>query len=533
MLPPPNLRDFNVQKVWFAPKGTQDEDSRAVYREPSQLRTIFGGNTDAKIVAGGVGFKIVSAVLAVTPFMQRGFCHGRQLALNVVDLDAYLRLYNSCGNFSDPCSRIGELPCLALYDFCNAFPTLVHEWLFMVLKMYNFPIELQWIIWWLYQDITAYSSGTGNGSFLFYVLGGVKTGCPLSSLLFLLGINPIVDLFILISDGPKLSTTRVCADDFGSALKMLKSLKRQASIFRMCSKVSGLQLKPVKCVLVFTGIELTNSIIFAIRNWLKKHIPEFADFKIQSSGKYLGWYLGKNSVKLSFEAPLAKYQSRVSEVVQGKAPISASIVRYNQRCIPCISYVSQFANPCRQDYDLQAIEHTAVHRVFRMPPQAMSRNLMHSSGFCTEVFPTVLQDYNRSCTFRFACSEKAYLVDLCSRIHVELGDHGVLAELNAVAPYGGIKEPPILCNLIDAIRLQGVFSDLQDKVYLGIDPRVEDFCPVKKDKIQSKLLQIYRSRFDYGRLPNLLGQRMAITFGHGFWRGLFWPITGLRSFMNA
>ena len=87
----------------------------------------------------------------------------------------------------------------------------------------------------------------------------------------------------------------------------------------------------------------------------------------------------------------------------------------------------------------------------------------------------VLQDYNRSCSFRFSCSEKAYLVDLCSRIHVELGDHGVLAELNAVAPYGGIKEPPILCNLIDAIRLQGVFSDLQDKVYLGLDPRVEDF----------------------------------------------------------
>ena len=36
----------------------------------------------------------------------------------------------------------------------------------------------------LYTSIFAYSSGCGDGSFLFQVLGGVKTGCPLSSTLF-------------------------------------------------------------------------------------------------------------------------------------------------------------------------------------------------------------------------------------------------------------------------------------------------------------------------------------------------------------
>ena len=68
----------------------------------------------------------------------------------------------------------------------------------------------------MYQQVTAFSSGVGDGSLLFSILGGVKTGCPASFILFLLGINPMVDMFNMLCDGPKLSTTRVCADDFGS-----------------------------------------------------------------------------------------------------------------------------------------------------------------------------------------------------------------------------------------------------------------------------------------------------------------------------
>ena len=95
----------------------------------------------------------------------------------------------------------------------------------------------------MYTLVSAFSSGTGDGSLLCYILGGVKTGCPASSILFLLGVNPIVYMFILICDGPKLSATRVCADDFGSALKRLHSLKRQASIFRVAARACGLILR--------------------------------------------------------------------------------------------------------------------------------------------------------------------------------------------------------------------------------------------------------------------------------------------------
>ena len=166
-----------------------------------------------------------------------------------------MRAHNRTYDFSSVLRAISNVPCGALYDFCNAFPTFLQEWLFLVLRVLEVPTALRWIIWWLYTDIEAYSSGAGDGSFLFHVLAGVKTGCPLSSIAFLLAVNPVVDLFLYLSDGPKLSKTRVCADDFGSALKALHALKIHASIFRLASRTTGMCLKPAKCIIIISGCE--------------------------------------------------------------------------------------------------------------------------------------------------------------------------------------------------------------------------------------------------------------------------------------
>ncbi len=144
----------------------------------------------------------------------------------------FTRVYNNSFDASlFDWGNVGLIPCTALYDFCNAFPTLLHDWLFMILIVIGVPPEYRTAILAMYTKVGAYSSGIGTSSFLFYILGGVKTGCPLSSLLFFLGINPFVFLFSWLSDGPRLSTTRVCADDFGSALKHLRKLRRRANIF--------------------------------------------------------------------------------------------------------------------------------------------------------------------------------------------------------------------------------------------------------------------------------------------------------------
>ena len=151
--------------------------------------------------------------------------------------------------------NICDIPAAMLHDFCNAFPTLLHEWVWLVLNVLKIPKMLLRVIECLYTSINAFSSGCGDGSFLFQVLGGAKTGCPLSSILFLLCCNPFIDLVLRLSDGPKLSVTRICADDFGSALKSLLTSKYQAPIFNLAARCAGLHLKPSKCVLIITVVK--------------------------------------------------------------------------------------------------------------------------------------------------------------------------------------------------------------------------------------------------------------------------------------
>ena len=54
---------------------------------------------------------------------------------------------------------IGKFPATALYDFCNAFPTALHEWLVVVLIAYDVPGELRLLIKALYTSIVASSIG--------------------------------------------------------------------------------------------------------------------------------------------------------------------------------------------------------------------------------------------------------------------------------------------------------------------------------------------------------------------------------------
>ena len=127
--------------------------------------------------------------------------------------------------------NISDLPAVMRYDYCNTFPTILLVWMWLVLNVSQIPKPILKVVECLYTSQNAYSSSYGDGSFLFEVFGGVRTGCPLSSILFLLCCNPFIDLMMRICDGPKLSVTRICADDFGYALKSLRTLKLQAPMF--------------------------------------------------------------------------------------------------------------------------------------------------------------------------------------------------------------------------------------------------------------------------------------------------------------
>jgi len=104
----PDLERFNMQYVWFPPKGELEGDSVALIRTAGTVRTLFGSSSDSKLIASGIADSITTPTLAITPANQRGFCRGRQLSLNVVDVDAYMRAHNQLSGIetflASPCA---------------------------------------------------------------------------------------------------------------------------------------------------------------------------------------------------------------------------------------------------------------------------------------------------------------------------------------------------------------------------------------------------------------------------------------------
>ena len=53
----------------------------------------FSEATPTASIASGIADPLSCPTFAITPHVQRGFCQGRQLSLNVVDVDAYMKAH--------------------------------------------------------------------------------------------------------------------------------------------------------------------------------------------------------------------------------------------------------------------------------------------------------------------------------------------------------------------------------------------------------------------------------------------------------
>jgi len=79
-----------------------------------------------------------------------------------------------------PAASVASLASLCLFDFESAFPSVSHGWIFLILDIIGAPEGFVNVIKGLYVDAKAYSQVEGKLVFLFTVLSGVLTGCPLS-----------------------------------------------------------------------------------------------------------------------------------------------------------------------------------------------------------------------------------------------------------------------------------------------------------------------------------------------------------------
>ena len=183
---------------------TDPINTQNVMREALETRPLTCKNTDIKTIARCTASSVSSACKNTIHSSQKGFVAGRQLLQNVVDIDTSARIqaikchnnrkqYDFNAHIHPDFAK--DLAIIALFDFFAAFPSVAHQWLFLVLITIEAPDWIYNIVNDLYTDVHAYAEVNGSLVFLFSIFGGVVQGCPMSSIIFNWCIDPLLWAF--------------------------------------------------------------------------------------------------------------------------------------------------------------------------------------------------------------------------------------------------------------------------------------------------------------------------------------------------
>mgnify|MGYP002176331320 FL=1 len=107
------------------------------------------------------------------------------------------------------------------FDFCAAFPSVAHAFIFIILETIKIPIGLLNFFRGLDHNNRCFAD-FGNGTqFLYDILSGIIQGCPLSGSIFVLTVDPFLQL--LKRTIPS-ATNRAFADDIATLVQSLQDL---------------------------------------------------------------------------------------------------------------------------------------------------------------------------------------------------------------------------------------------------------------------------------------------------------------------
>ena len=244
---------FNFSFMAFIPKGDQDGDDKGICRSPEATRPISLKNSDNKIISGTMNKAVKYDIARQLSEAQRGFKVMAQLGDNILDIDSIGRIF----------SMLFPGAFYAFWDVKQAFTSVFHYWLHAVLGARGFPAGFRVLIESLYYLGFCYLNQQGMVHFLFVILSGILQGCPLSGSLFAISGEPFL-LGLTKIDKAHGSLTRACADDHGQALPKLDVLKPVLAVFRRMTSLSGMELNPLKSVLVPLSRVLTPEYLWEI-----------------------------------------------------------------------------------------------------------------------------------------------------------------------------------------------------------------------------------------------------------------------------
>ena len=236
-------------------------------------------NTDYKILAHILANRLKSVIGKLIHTDQNGYIKGRNIGYNI-------RLIQDVFEYFENDNIEGAILFL---DFNKAFDTVDHNFLHTVLKKFNFGISFITWVKTMYNKAEACLTNNGWTSRPFEIQRGIRQGCPLSALLFLLVVEILANrirndkhngLEIKVNGERKVIQLAQLADDTTLFLKNESAIDNCLKIVQEFGKYSGVKLNIEKTEGLWLGMGKNRNDNFADINWSK------------SSIKALGVYFG-------------------------------------------------------------------------------------------------------------------------------------------------------------------------------------------------------------------------------------------------
>ena len=226
-------------------------------------------------------------------------------------------------------------------DIKKAFDTISYAYITKVLAAYGFGPQFQQWLHLLYHDITAQVIVNGYFTDSFPISRGVRQGCSLSPLLYVLCVEPLAEAIRnndLIKGFPLPGGEQVklCqyADDITGFLADLSSVQRFLDITQQFGEATGARLNKDKC----SGIWLGK---FSHNNMLKT----FANITWEMNAKILGIYAGINDVEnANWQTLIDQVSARFKNYTIRNLTLKGSAIITNTKVLSILWYRATILN---------------------------------------------------------------------------------------------------------------------------------------------------------------------------------------------
>ena len=288
-------------------------------------RGISVTNGDNRIVASAFAEAITPALQSFIGADQKGFVRGREGAGHVHALtnSFYAKLSKK------------EQQYILLLDMKRAFDSVAHQFIHACLNHFGFPGWFCRAIVGLLHQVTIFPVLAKRTKHRIDIWKGVKQGCPLSPLLFIICFEVLLRLLRAKSDRLHLYAF---ADDLATAVGSFTLLLRTLAVVSRFSTFSGLFMNLLKTVIVAT-LPPSRSVQARLT------ASPWAEVKFANSAKYLGVLVGPRvstvdiarKAKDDFFARLRRFGPALKT-----SSLHDRITIFNTFLLPLFFYLAQF-----------------------------------------------------------------------------------------------------------------------------------------------------------------------------------------------